>query len=245
MGLGASSGFWADAPERLARAAAPYRVLAVDNRGTGRSDDPRVPFTVGRMADDAAAVLDHAGVDRAFVVGMSMGGMIAQELVLRHPHRAHALVLMCTTAGLAFGPLVAPRIVRTLLSAPFARGQRGLDVASALLLHHGRHEETRADLRAFWPVLRNEKIRPRGFFLQVGAVLSHSTAGRLGRVACPTLVVTGDGDPLVPPGHSRFLASRIPGARLHVLSGVGHGINITDPDALRRSLDFVRHEIVL
>ena len=86
QGLGLSSRFWFDVPELLAHDPhGPRYVLAIDNRGTGRSDKPRRLWTMGTMADDVVAVLDHAGVESAFVVGISMGGMIAQHVALRHP----------------------------------------------------------------------------------------------------------------------------------------------------------------
>ena len=106
QGLGLSSRFWFDVPELLSEdAETPRRVIAVDNRGTGRSDKPRTPWTMSTMADDVAAVLDDAGVEGAFVVGISMGGMIAQHVALRHPTRVKGLVLLATTAGFLMGAL--------------------------------------------------------------------------------------------------------------------------------------------
>ena len=104
QGLGLSSTFWFDLPRRLTvEGASPCRVVVVDNRGVGRSDRPWGPYRMGQLADDVAAVLDAAGVARAFVVGISLGGMIAQHVALRHPGRVAGLGLLATTPGLPYG----------------------------------------------------------------------------------------------------------------------------------------------
>src|SRR4051795_13001529 len=96
MGLGLPGAAWWRTVPVLARSA---RVITFDNRGSGRSDSPSGPYSIADMAADAVAVLDAAGVERAHVYGTSMGGMIAQELVLGHPDRVHALVLSATSPG--------------------------------------------------------------------------------------------------------------------------------------------------
>ena len=87
QGLGLSSRFWFDVPDRLAAGRDPWHVLTPDHRGVGRSDRPLGPYFMGTMADDVAAVLDHARVERAYVVGISLGGMVAQHVAIRHPSR--------------------------------------------------------------------------------------------------------------------------------------------------------------
>src|SRR5690349_4091284 len=102
QGLGLSSRFWFDVPDSLWKdPARPRRVITIDNRGTGRSSRPRgwAPWTLGTMADDVAAVLDDAGVADAVIVGISMGGMIAQHVALRHRTRVRGLVLLATSPG--------------------------------------------------------------------------------------------------------------------------------------------------
>ena len=86
-----------------------FRTILIDNRGTGESDKPEKPFSMADMAADAASVLDHAGVERAHVMGISMGGMIAQEFALNHPARLRGLVLGCTLCGLAHGVAGDPK----------------------------------------------------------------------------------------------------------------------------------------
>ncbi len=134
QGLGLSSAFWFDVPRLLASdERRPRHVIAIDNRGTGRSDKPRRLWTMGTMADDVIAVLDHAGVDSAFIVGISMGGMIAQHVALRHPSRVRGLVLLATTAGFLMGALPKPATLGRLLSLPFG-GPRAATNLTRLLL---------------------------------------------------------------------------------------------------------------
>src|SRR4249920_1609165 len=102
QGLGLSSRFWFDQPQRLSKK---RRVITLDNRGTGRSDKPRRPYRLPQMADDVARVIRDANAGPAIVVGISMGGMIAQHVAMRHPRDVKALVLLATTPGLPHATL--------------------------------------------------------------------------------------------------------------------------------------------
>lgn len=241
MGLGAPGIFWFDVPEQLRDDAEhPYRVVVVDNRGTGESDMPKRPFTMARFADDVALVLDDAGIDRAFIVGMSMGGMIAQHVALRHPHRVRGLQLMCTSAGLVTAKMATPTMVSTLLQAPFVKPGQGEKIVGRLLLAPSRQHEARKVMQQYASVLRKSRPSPEAFAYHLGAILTHFTLPRLSRITAPTAVVTGADDALLHPSHSRAIAKRIPHARLEVLPAVGHGIHSSDPDAVRRNLAWVR-----
>lgn len=243
MGLGAPGLLWFDVPARLRDDAEhPYRVIVVDNRGTGESDMPKRPFSMGRFADDVALVLDDAGVDRAFIVGMSMGGMIAQHVALRHPSRVRGLTLMCTSAGLATARFATPTMVGTLLSAPFVKPGEGEKIIGRLLLAPSRQHEAKKVMAQYASALRKSRPSPEAFARHIGAILTHFTLPRLSSITVPTAVVTGADDALLHPSHSRVLAKRIPNARLEVLPDVGHGIHSSDPEAVRRSLAWVREQ---
>jgi pimeloyl-ACP methyl ester carboxylesterase len=246
QGLGLSSRFWFDVPDRLTTATDPWRVVVLDNRGVGRSDKPRGPYRMTTLADDVAAVLDDAGVDRAFVVGISLGGMIAQHVALRHSSRVAGLVLLATTAGLPYARLPRARAIATLVGLPFAgkiAPAPRVGRAYARLLLAERDVPRARELLAKWPAaMRADATSARSFFAQLGAVLGHSTGFRLRRIACPTVVVTGDDDCLIPPHNSRLLASLVPGAHLEVLRACGHAIPASDPDSIARALGLVRGE---
>jgi pimeloyl-ACP methyl ester carboxylesterase len=235
QGLGLGARFWFDMPRRLVDAG--YRVVVLDNRGVGKSDRPRGPYRVHHMADDVAHVLEASGVGQANVVGISLGGMIAQEVALRHPARVRGLVLLATTAGLPHARLPSPKMLKMLVTMPFKRN----DPAHNLLLLP-EHELHRAgELLKEWPgAIREEPLSLRSFVYQLAGVALHSTGFRLKKIKCPTVVVHGTGDLLIPAANSAVIAGRIPRARLEIIDRCGHGIPILDEEVVARALRTLR-----
>lgn len=216
MGLGLSGRYWSRWIDLLSPS---FRVITLDNRGTGRSSAPRAPFRVADMADDAAAVLADAGAPRAQVFGVSMGGMIAQELALRHPARVGSLVLAATTPGglRAYVDMlsVAQVLARSFFLSPAESGR--------LLVPYLTPSR---DLSFFqeWVAIGRSEPRPpaRGPLLQLLACGMFSSAARLRRVEAPALVLAGDQDKIIPCAHSERLAALLPRAEFHVLKDTGH-----------------------
>ena len=233
QGLGLSSRFWFEVPERLV--SGPHRVIVLDNRGTGRSDRPGGIYRMAHMADDVVSVMDAAGADKAVVVGISMGGMIAQHVALRHAVRVSGLVLLATSPGLPHMRLPGVRTLATLLSLPLRRDRGGPGLARLLL--PVAHLPRARELLSKWPAaLAEAPVAARSFFAQLAAVALHTTGFRLREVRCPTVVVTGSEDLLVHPANSSVIAARIPGAFLEVLPNVGHGIPLLDEDVVMRAI---------
>lgn len=234
QGLGLSSRFWFDVPERLvADPTTPRRVLAIDNRGTGRSGRPRPPWTMGTMADDVAAVLDDVGAEEAIVIGISMGGMIAQHLALRHPRRVRGLILLATTPGFLAGALPQAASLYRLLSLPFG-GPRASRNLARLLLPESKWERAR-EIFADWPsAMRDDPTATGTFAAHLFAASTHFVAPRLSKIQCPTLVVAGADDMLIPRRNAEILARRIPRAELELLPDTGHALFADDRDLIRR-----------
>jgi 3-oxoadipate enol-lactonase len=244
QGLLLDGRFWFELPHSLAAdPVMPWHVLVPDNRGVGESALPQRAWTMADMADDIAAVLDAAHVERALVAGISMGGMIAQQVALRHPQRVAGLLLMATWPGLPHGRLPPLRSIGTLVGSSMRRSRRGADIESLarLLLPDHALPEAR-ELMGGWLSLMRDRPPSRATFMgQFGAVGTHSTGGRLDRIAVPVRVVTGDEDRLVPPSNSEILARKIPRAELEILPRVGHAIPLIDREVVQRNVARLRN----
>jgi pimeloyl-ACP methyl ester carboxylesterase len=215
MGLGMASDAWDSLPERLAER---FHVLAVDNRGMGQSTATRGGFRIGDLADDAVRVLDAEGLAQASVFGISMGGMIAQELALRHPARVRALVLGATFGSQRRSHKPRLSVARDLLlvSLFFRRPER-----MARLLVSDEFFALHRERFAAW-LARLSQPRRSVARRQILAIARHEAEDRLAQLRIPTLIVSGDLDRLVPVENSRRLASVIPRARLVELPGAAH-----------------------
>jgi pimeloyl-ACP methyl ester carboxylesterase len=236
MGLGATLEWWDRVTPTLA---ARYRTILFDNRGVGRSDVPPGPYSIPEMADDAVAVLDAAGVTSAHVFGASMGGMIAQEVALRHPGRVRSLILGCTACG-GKEAVPAGREVAIALSA---RATLTREQAMWVMAPHTFDASTPKEKVAEDIAVRLRSIvTNEGYFAQLQAIRAWSgTHDRLSRITMPTLVIHGETDELVPPENGRVIARAIPGARLVMLPHASH-IFLTDQfePASRAILEFLR-----
>ena len=214
MGLGYGRWGWEPLIEPLAER---YRVVWYDNRGVGESDKPEGPYTVAQMAADAVQVLDEHGVDRAHVVGTSLGGMIAQEIALDHADRVEKLALICTTAGGADAYPMPAQTVQLFMEAPTLAPEVALRrfVENAVSARGAVVEQLYARRLANPP-------DPAGWQAQAAAGTTFDGSARVGGIAQETLVLTGDEDNVIDWRNSQLLAERIPRARLRVFPGTGH-----------------------
>jgi len=222
MGLGASSAAWD--PELVADLAKSFRVVTFDNRGTGQSDKPDIPYSIEMFADDAAGLLEHLQIPAAHIFGVSMGGMIAQEFALRHPRQAHTVTLGCTTAGGTNSVPPPPESLKVLTApregvAPEEIIRRGwpLSYTPEYIRDH------RDKLEAAIPRLLKHPTPPFAFQRQLEGTYTLKTWDRLPQIKAPTLVITGAKDVLIPAKNSELIAARIPGAKLHLIANAGHG----------------------
>jgi pimeloyl-ACP methyl ester carboxylesterase len=237
MGLALSSRAWYRLPQRLAPR---FFVIRFDNRGTGQSA-PSAPFyRMSQLADDAAAVLASSGVrgresgGGAFVFGISMGGMIAQELALRHPHLVRSLALGCTFACWRRSHRPSPAITLDFLRAT-VQPWRGLHPLRHVLFSR---QFTRANPEeiARW-IAVTERCGVTNLWSQLFAIARHSTVNRLSQISVPTLILSGDADRLVPVANSHALAEHIKGSRLCIFEGAGHVFPLEREDDTVRILE--------
>lgn len=231
QGLGADARGWALQRMAFGRR---YRCYAVDNRGVGQSGKPPGPYSLEQMARDAVAVLDAEGVERAIVVGASMGGVIAQILTVLHPERVRALVLACTACH--HHPWR-----RELLAEWATQVQAG---GMGALSNDALRWLIGPRLRKRFGVWLNLLARivlqspPEPFVAQVQAILDAPDELRfeLVNVQVPTLVITGSQDELTPMGDAEELAELIPAARLVELRGAAHGLMVEAPNAFNEAV---------
>lgn len=214
-----------------------FDCVAFDHRGTGLSPRAEGPFTLAELADDAAGVLDELGIARAHVLGISMGGMVAQELVLRHPDRVDRLVLGCTYAGGAGQELTSERVA-AVLAEGMGSGDREQALRAAWSVNvseaFGADE---AHYAAFREISLQRPVAVAVIMRQMQAIAAHDTSGRLGEIRSPTLVVHGTEDEMLPASNGEAIAAAIPGARYAPLDGVGHMFWVEQPE---RSAALVR-----
>ena len=224
MGFGMAGAAWRG---QAALLSVQHRVVTFDNRGAGRTESQPGVHSMQMYADDTAALLDHVGFERAHVVGVSMGGMIAQELVLRHRTRARSLTLIATHAG-GLRSVVPP--LRGLQL--FLKAQRGNDptarYAAVEELLFPQSYLSSCDRQVLRDVISSDFGCPspqKQRLSQLSAVMQHRTASRLkSLLGLPTLVIQPSHDLLIHPRESERLARLIPGARLVRYEETGHGI---------------------
>jgi len=215
MGLGYPSVMWHRTRPVLARQ---YRTIALDNRGSGKSDVPPGPYAMTLMASDAAAVLDAAGVETAHVFGLSMGGMIAQEFALQYPSRVRSLILGCTAAGGPTAVRAEAEVNRVLMSRDLTPEEMAQAMRQFVYDSGTPAEKIEEDLslrRMWFP-------KPQGYAAQLQGILAWEAYSRLSQITAPTLVIHGESDQLVPTANGKLIASRIPGAELVLLPHASH-----------------------
>lgn len=217
-----------------------FELLAHDQRGLGRTSIPPGPYSMADYAADAAALLDHVGWERTRVMGISFGGMVAQELAVTWPERVERLALVCTSPGGAGG---ASYPLHELASMPeAARAARAtllLDTRFTpewLAAHPG--DRGLAEFMAARRTATHDEETARGERAQLEARSHHDVYDRLDRITCPTLVAAGKYDGIAPPSNAEAIAGRVRGADLRFYEG-GHAFFAQDAAALPDIMDFL------
>jgi 3-oxoadipate enol-lactonase len=218
-----------------------YECITFDNRGSGRSDAPRRLTSMPELAADARRLLDTLDIDSAHVYGVSMGGMIAQELAIRFPERVRGLILGGTWSG---GPRAIRPALRDLavLGAASTRALREPGrpyLASALFSADFRRRQPER-VRELLEPFRRYRAPPQGMLAQLLATVYHDTFSRLELIRAPTLVMHGELDAIAPLANARLLAERIPDAELAIVPGSGHAYGLERPqDSMKLMLDWL------
>ncbi|HKO39296.1 MAG TPA: alpha/beta hydrolase [Solirubrobacterales bacterium] len=214
-----------------------FEVIAFDNRGIGLSARISQPFTIAEMAEDTAELLELLEIESAHVVGISMGGMIAQELALAHPGRLRSLTLGCTYCG-GEGSRLMPQESVEKLMAGMASGDRDKAIRAGYEVNLSPAFRADEDAYAAFHEMATKVPAAREVIeLQAQAIFGHDTSGRLGEISTPTLIVHGTVDGVLPFPNGEQIAALMPNTRFEVLEGVGHMFWWEQP---QRSAELIR-----
>jgi 3-oxoadipate enol-lactonase len=220
MGMSGNSTHWDEPFAELLEQR--FELLMLDNRGIGRSAPVSADFTVADMAADTTAVMDAAGLERAHVMGISMGGMIAQELATATPERVRGLVLGCTYAGGPGSSLAGPDVMQRL-AGPMMSGDREAAIRAGWEANVSRGFAAQDEhWNRFHEVATRHPAPVDLIMRQMGAIGQFDVSGRLASITAPTLVIHGTEDEMLSVRNAELIAEKIPGARLEILDGVGH-----------------------
>jgi Predicted hydrolases or acyltransferases (alpha/beta hydrolase superfamily) len=220
MGFAGSASSWGDPFLEALRPH--FTCIRFSNRGTGLSDKPLTQFTIRTMADDAANLLSALDIQRPHVFGISMGGMIAQELVLSYPQRANGLVLGCTTSGGSHSVQAAPEILAKMAPTPGLSPEEIVRNFWTAVCSPGFIERGAAFLDGMVATALAQPTPMETLGLQMMAITSFDSYDRLPQIKAKTLVIHGGVDMLVPPQNGKTLSEHIPGAELRTLAGAAH-----------------------
>ena len=232
-GLGSNSDHWY---AQLPALAAHFQVVAFDNRGIARTTDPGGDFSIVDLAQDTLGLMDYLKCERAHVMGLSMGGMIAQEMAINYPARLEKLVLACTHAGGPQQIQPAPAVRKAFEEMVYVASDDAKIKAAPTLFDSKTLAERPEVAQAYAKVSLKHPAGPEILTKQWSAVIVHDTHQRLSQIKAATLVITGDGDLLIPPGNSKILVQGIPDAQLVVVPGGGHQILVEQPTACNKAI---------
>ena len=240
MGMSGTALHWGE--PFLSQLRGDFELIVYDHRGVGSSSRLDGPVTIAQMADDAAGLLTALEIESAHVLGISMGGMVAQELALAHPEMVRTLTLGCTYCGGEGSSLTEPEVLQGLAEAMLS-GDRVRAVRAAFEANvspaGAEGEELFERLLA---VTEERAVAVEVVMAHMQACAAHDTSSRLGELTTPTLVVHGTEDRMLPVANGRLIASHIAGSRLEILDGVGHLFFWEQPE---RAADLLRAHAAL
>ncbi len=220
-----------------------FRVLAFDNRGAGRSDKPEMDYSTRLFADDTAELMESLGFVNGHILGISMGGYIAQELAINHPSLVRSLVLGCTSPGGAQAVLMSPERLTKFTTNTGLSPEQILRKDMDIYFSEGFINRNPEKIEEFIRVSLRYYQPAEAFFRQFAACVNHDTGDRLQFIKAPTLILTGDDDPLVPPENSRILQRLIPGSRLELFPGARHCFFMEKSDEFNQKVIEYFHSI--
>jgi pimeloyl-ACP methyl ester carboxylesterase len=233
MGLRRNAEWWYRQISELSKH---FTIIAFDNRGAGRSDKPEIEYSIRLFADDTAELMNFLEMPKAHILGISMGGYIAQELAINHPDKVNGLILGCTSSGGRRAVIMSEERMekftanKGLTPEQILRKDMDLYFSNRFIREHPEWiaEFVNISLLYYQPA--------DAFFRQLNACLNHDTVDRVSQISSPTLIMTGDDDHLVPSENSLILKELMPEADLELLAGCRHCFFMEESEKFNRSV---------
>lgn len=213
-----------------------FKVVVFDNRGAGRSDKPEMDYSIRLFSDDTAGLMDALNIRRAHVVGISMGGYIAQELAINYPDKTKNLILGCTSCGGERAVLMSPDDMKEFADIEGLTPEEILRKNMRIYFSDECIENDPERIEEFVNISLRHPQPPEFFERQFAACLKHDTVDRLDRISAPTMIMAGDDDPLVPSENSKILKDLMPEAELYYFPGLRHCFFIEDADLFNQKV---------
>ena len=240
MGLTGNTNWWD--PRWIETLSEKFKIIAFDNRGAGRTDISDREYSIKLFADDTAGLMDALGISRANVLGLSMGGMIAQELVLNYPEKVKKLVLCATHCGGAKSVQASEEVMGILTADVSALALSAEEVARMtipLLFTEDFIKNTPGVEELVIEQITKNPISNEAFMRQMSAIMNFDAYDRLSQIKTPTLILHGRQDILVPPENGSILEKAIPGSRLVSFENSAHGLMEETEEVLDTILEFL------
>jgi len=235
MGVGGNADFWP--PRFIKKLSKIFKVVVFDNRGSGRSDKPDIEYSMKMFADDTVSLMDALNIKRAHILGISMGGTIAQELVLNYPERVEKLILCSTNCGFSKSALPLPEALKIMMqpreeSTPeeITRKSMSARLTEKFIKENPKVIEECIQRECKYPT------PPKMYKRQIDAIVKFNTYKRLKNINRPTLIMQGKHDLLSPAQNAEILAQNIKGAKLVIFEDVAHDIFSQESDIVIKNL---------
>lgn len=233
-GLGVATWLWEKQQPAFTKH---FTTIAFDNRGAGKSGKPPGPYSIRMMADDMAGLLDSLKIAKAHLLGVSMGGFIAQDFALRYPQKVDRLILVSTSAGGPDHVPMAPEVVNAMFAtdgSPREIARRKLALAYSEAFMATNEVEHLIELRLADPQPSH------AFIAQATAGAAFNLSDQVHQIEAPCLIMAATGDRIVPVANAHNLAKKIPNSRLKIYEGYGHQFFVEIPEAFNREvIDFL------
>jgi len=216
-----------------------FKVIVFDNRGAGRSEMPRMDYSIRLFAEDTAKLMETLNINSAHLLGISMGGYIAQELAINYPDKIKNMILGCTSCGGERAVLMSQDNMKKFSDIKGLTPKDILRMNMKIYFSDEFIQKYPNKIEEFIDISLRYAQTPEFFERQFAACLKHDTADRLDRISAPTMILAGDDDPLVPPENSKILKELMPASELYYFKGLRHCFFIEDADRFnQKAIDF-------